>query len=86
MSSLNEIIISSIKSALNDEAKVMILDPRNDGIHLEAHVVSDLFKEMSLVKRHKIVMNALKEHFASFLHALALKTFTEDEWKAKNRG
>ena len=85
MSQTQEILISTIKNDFNEEPKVMILDPRNDGIHLEAIVISEEFNTLSLVKRHQMVMKALKEPFATFLHALALKTFTPEEWKQQNK-
>ncbi len=60
---------------------VEILDPRRDGVHLEAIVVSEKFIKLSLLERHRLVMNSLKQKFKEGLHALALKTFTPDEWE-----
>ena len=57
-----------------------ILDPMNDGQHLEAIVVSPAFKGMMLVKQHQMVMKPLKEAFAGAVHAMALKTFTPQKW------
>lgn len=62
-------------------AEVHILDPRGDGVHLEAIVVSKTFEGMSLLSRQKLVMNALKEMFEAGLHALALKTYTPEQWE-----
>ena len=63
------------------DATVMVGDPRNDGVHLEAFVISESFVGQSLVKQHQTVMNALKEEFKDELHALALKTFTPEKWE-----
>ena len=57
-----------------------ILDPMNDGQHLQAFVVSPAFAGMMLVKQHQMVMKPLKEALAGAVHALALKTFTPDKW------
>lgn len=62
-------------------ATVIISDPRNDGVHLEAIVISDDFDGKSHVQRHRRVMISLENLFASDLHALALKTFTQKEWE-----
>ena len=63
---------------------VHMYDP--DGEHFEAMVISESFNGMPLIKQHKVVMNALKERFATDVHALALKTFTPEKWeKAKSR-
>ena len=59
---------------------VYVLDPMNDGQHLEAIVVSPAFEGMMLVKQHQMVMKPLKEAFASSVHALGLKTFTPAKW------
>jgi acid stress-induced BolA-like protein IbaG/YrbA len=54
----------------------------NDGVHLEAIVISSVFEGISLVKQHQMVMLSLKEHFNSQeLHALALKTYTPESWE-----
>lgn len=60
------------------DATVYVADP--DGEHFEAIVISEKFTGMPLVKQHKIVMNALKEHFKQAVHALALKTYTPEKW------
>lgn len=57
-----------------------ILDPMNDGEHLQALVISPAFEGIMLVKQHQMVMRPLKEAFAGSVHALALKTFTPAQW------
>ena len=57
-----------------------ILDPMNDGEHLQAFVVSSFFEGMPLIRQHQLVMRPLKEAFASSVHALGLKTFTPEKW------
>lgn len=58
-----------------------ILDPMNDGQHLQAFVVSPAFEGIMLIKQHQMVMKPLKEAMASAVHALALKTFTPKKWE-----
>jgi acid stress-induced BolA-like protein IbaG/YrbA len=44
-----------------------------DGRHFEANVVSDVFDGLSLIKRHRMVLNTVKEQIASDeLHALSI--------------
>ncbi len=57
-----------------------ILDPMNDGQHLQAVVISPAFEGLMLVKQHQMVMKALRDALAGAVHALGLKTFTPDEW------
>lgn len=60
-------------------ATVYVHDP--DGEHFEAFVISASFNGVPLIKQHKLVMNALKERFATDVHALGLKTFTPEKWE-----
>ena len=62
-------------------ATVHVLDPMNDGQHLQAIVISPAFEGIPLVKQHKMVMTPLKEAFAQYVHALGLKTFTPEKWE-----
>ena len=76
--------IASLKETIVEvlgEAEVHILDPRQDGIHLEALVISKKFEGIPLFKQHQLVMNGLKKYFDTSLHALGLKTFTPDAWE-----
>ena len=75
-------IKETIEAAVPDAA-VYIHDP--DGEHFQALVISESFNGMPLIKQHKLVMNTLKERFATDVHALGLKTFTPEKWEtAKN--
>ncbi|MCI5052696.1 MAG: BolA/IbaG family iron-sulfur metabolism protein [Simkaniaceae bacterium] len=75
-------LAETINTALGGNATVKILDPRNDGVHLEAIIISDAFEGVSLLQRHRMVMEPLKERFETDLHALGVKTFTTKEWQA----
>ncbi len=59
-----------------------VLDPMNDGQHLQALVISPAFEGLSLIKQHQMVMRPLKEAFTQYVHALGLKTFTPQKWEA----
>lgn len=73
-------IKTTIESAVANST-VYVLDPMNDGLHLEALVISSTFEDMPLVKQHKLVMNALKTALAESVHAMGLKTFTPEKWE-----
>ena len=66
-------------------SKVVIHDPRNDGIHLEAIVVAEQFNGLSLIKQHKLVMKPLQEAFETTLHALGLKTYSPQQWENERK-
>lgn len=62
-------------------AEVVVADTTGTGDHFEARVVSTAFAGKSMVQQHQLVYAALKEKLATGeLHALALKTFTPEQW------
>jgi BolA protein len=52
--------------------------------HFKVVLVSEQFEGLSLIKRHRAVNTALSELLPLF-HALALHTYTPDEWSKKGR-
>lgn len=78
-------ILDKVKSTIINaipDAEVYVLDPMNDGQHLQALVISPSFEGQMLVKQHQAVMKPLKDAFATDeVHALGLKTFTPEKWK-----
>ena len=78
---IKKIIESSV-----EQATAHVLDPMNDGHHLQALVISPAFEGLPLIKQHQMVMRPLKEAFQEYVHALGLKTFTPEKWeKVRNQ-
>jgi acid stress-induced BolA-like protein IbaG/YrbA len=50
--------------------------------HYEAVVVSSAFEGKRSLPRHQMVYRALGELVGREIHALAVKTYTPDEWRA----
>ncbi len=57
-----------------------VLDPMNDGAHLQAFVIAPAFEGLPVFKQQQMVMSAVKDIF-EMVHALGLKTFTPAKWK-----
>ena len=57
-----------------------IENPTGGLTHATITIVSEKFKGLALVQRHKLIYNSLKDALAGSLHALCLKTFTADEY------
>ena len=51
------------------------------GFHLEAVIVSKAFNEKNLIKRHRMVYEAMGELMKHEIHALSMKTLTPKEWE-----
>jgi acid stress-induced BolA-like protein IbaG/YrbA len=61
------------------DALAYVLDPMNDGAHLQAFVISPAFEGIPVFKQQQMVMAAVKDIF-QIVHALGLKTFTPAKW------
>jgi len=77
-----EQVEAMIKAQIPD-AQVQVQDLTGGGDHLQAIVVSSEFEGKSLIKQHQLVYGALQTAMATeAIHALALKTYTPESWKA----
>ena len=63
-------------------AVVEVRDLTGTGDHFEARVVTAAFEGMGMLDQHQAVYAPLRDVLESgALHALALKTYTPDQWK-----
>jgi BolA family transcriptional regulator, general stress-responsive regulator len=53
------------------------------GGHFRATIVSDRFAGLSHVARQRLVYTALAAEMKTEIHALAMRTFTPEEWAAR---
>jgi len=68
-------------------ATVDVKDLTGTGDHFEARVVSPSFGGKSMVEQHQAVYAPLKDVLATGeLHALALKTYTPEQWAKVSGG
>jgi BolA protein len=58
--------------------------PEGAESHFKVVAVSERFAEHKLLVRHRMVNRELSGEFESGLHAIALHTWTPDEWLEKN--
>jgi len=56
--------------------------PSDAESHFKVTVVSDQFKDLMLIKRHRLVNKVLEDELKQ-IHALALHTMSNDEWLEK---
>jgi stress-induced morphogen len=72
--------IKNLIEAGIDDCTAEVRDDANDGQHFSARVVSSSFVGLNRVRQHQLVYGALGDHMKSDIHALALRTFTPDDW------
>ncbi len=59
--------------------------PEDADSHFKVTVVSERFNEMPLIKQHRLVNAALSDELKQ-IHALALHTYTPDQWFERTGG
>ena len=57
--------------------------PPGSESHFKVVLVSPEFIDLKLVARHRMVNTVLKDELAHQIHALAIHTYTEEEWRSK---
>lgn len=58
--------------------------PKGSQSHFKVVVVSDEFANERLIARHRLINETLADMLAGQIHALALHTYTTQEWREKN--
>ena len=48
--------------------------------HFEIIIVSEKFKSLNRIERHRMVNQSLREEFLSDLHSVIIKTYTTEEY------
>jgi acid stress-induced BolA-like protein IbaG/YrbA len=71
-----------IREALPEGSQVEVTDLLGTGDHFEARVVSAAFRGKSMVEQHQLVYAPLQPWLKTGeLHALALKTYSPEQWQ-----
>lgn len=58
--------------------------PAGSESHFRVTVVSAEFDGLMLVARHRLINKTLADELAGSIHALALHTYTSEEWDKRN--
>ena len=74
------IIEENIKKVVSD-AIINVVDTNGNGDHFSVTVISNRFNGLTLVDRHKLIYQALNKYLKNEIHALQLKTMTNEEHK-----
>ena len=73
----------SIKTSIEAGIACQVVDVAGDGQHFEALIVSDAFRELSRLARHRLVYAALGDRMRAEIHALSMTTITPEEHAAR---
>lgn len=73
----------SIKASIATGLPCEHLQVMGDGHHFEAIIVSAQFEGKSRVAQHQLVYAALGDRMREEIHALSMKTYTPEAWRAQ---
>ena len=59
--------------------------PEDSETHFKLILISSQFKGLRLIARHRAVNKALADELNGQVHALAIHTYTPEEWSSKNQ-
>jgi acid stress-induced BolA-like protein IbaG/YrbA len=74
--------INEIRSAIETGIPGSQVVVDGDGSHYSAIVVSKEFAGKSMVQQHQLVYKTLGDKVGTDIHALAIRTFTPEEWES----
>ncbi|WP_392567130.1 BolA family protein [Utexia brackfieldae] len=79
----NEDIIAAIQAAIElDDIKVLT----DDGSHFQIIAVSDIYADLSRVKKQQTIYGPLSAFIAdNRIHALSVKTYTNAQWQRERK-
>ena len=60
--------------------------PEGSESHFKVVVVSPTFTGKNLLARHRLINATLADELNGVIHALAIHTYTEEEWKEESNG
>lgn len=56
-----------------------------DGTHFEATVIGEVFRDKSLIEKHRMVYGTLGDNVeGGAIHALSIRAYTPEEWERQN--
>ncbi|GAA5090934.1 MAG: BolA family transcriptional regulator [Alcaligenaceae bacterium] len=71
-----------VQKYIADNLNCEHIEVQGDGSHFEAIIVSPAFEGKNRIQRHQVVYAALGDRMKSEIHALSMRTYTPEEYKA----
>jgi acid stress-induced BolA-like protein IbaG/YrbA len=66
--------------------EIHLTSPMGDDNHFQLVLVSPKFDGKTMVEQHQLVYQALGDTMREAVHALAMKTFTPEQWAKETGG
>ena len=75
-----EEVRGQLEKAFPDD-RIELSSPMQDDNHFQLLIVSERFTGKSMVEQHQLVYRALGDAMQEAIHALALRTYTPEQWQ-----
>ena len=79
---LTQVLIPDHLEVINESVNHNV--PSGSESHFKVTLVAKSFENQRLVERHRTVNKILADELSGIVHALALHTYTEAEWRDRN--
>ena len=63
---------------------IQVIDINASGNHFNLLIISDIFVNMALLNRHKLIYKLFTKELGHEIHALQIKTYTNKEWNKES--
>lgn len=86
---VQQIIEQKLKDNLSPSHLEVINESDNHNVpagsesHFKVIIVSKAFDDTALIQRHRMINETLADELQNKIHALALHTYTEEDWSSK---
>ena len=79
---LTKVLIPDHLEVINESVNHNV--PRGSESHFKVTLVAKSFENQRLLERHRTVNKILADELSGVVHAIALHTYTEAEWRDRN--
>ena len=79
---LTRVLVPDHLEVINESSNHNV--PQGSESHFKVTLVAKSFENQRLLERHRIVNKILADELSRVVHALALHTYTETEWRNRN--
>ena len=76
----SEYIKQKLEDFFSKKDLLKVVDINGNGDHYSILVISNKFANMSLIERHKIIYSIFDKEITKEIHAMQIKTYTQEEW------
>ncbi|TNC81725.1 MAG: cell division protein BolA [Oleiphilus sp.] len=76
---------SQVKQLITDQLENVEVEVETDGYQYQVLAIGEMFEGLNAVKRQQAIYACLNKYIVDgTIHAVVIKTYTPEEWRARN--